>query len=168
MKTIASFGPITIEHTSRRLTQFWQYLPVDPLACRQGFKKTFNWNVQTVPIVPLGPFCIKNRPIVSFSAMYNFCLQELITTIYIGFLGLVISSYVIYLVEKDENKDFRSFADALWWGVVSMFLVYSIICFFFLQWGYFKNALRGFWGFLTPYLIIFSGVKKTNWTILKS
>ena len=62
--------------------------------------------------------------------MYNFCLQELITTIYIGFLGLVISSYVIYLVEKDENKDFRSFADALWWGVVSMFLVYSIICFF--------------------------------------
>lgn len=45
--------------------------------------------------------------------------QELITTIYIGFLGLIFSSFLIYLVEKDENKMFRSFADALWWGLVS-------------------------------------------------
>ncbi|CAB4061655.1 KCNQ5 [Lepeophtheirus salmonis] len=43
--------------------------------------------------------------------------QELITTIYIGFLGLVFSSFVIYIVEKDHNDDFKSFADALWWGV---------------------------------------------------
>ena len=42
------------------------------------------------------------------------------TTIYIGFLGLVFSSFTIYLVEKDENKEFKSFADALWWGVVSL------------------------------------------------
>ena len=54
----------------------------------------------------------------------SFCLyshelfQELITTIYIGFLGLVFSSFIIYLVEKDENPNFKSFADALWWGVV--------------------------------------------------
>ena len=46
--------------------------------------------------------------------------QELITTIYIGFLGLIFSSFLIYLVEKDENKMFRSFADALWWGLVSL------------------------------------------------
>ena len=46
--------------------------------------------------------------------------QELITTIYIGFLGLIFSSFLIYLVEKDENKMFRSFADALWWGLVSV------------------------------------------------
>ena len=45
--------------------------------------------------------------------------QELITTIYIGFLGLIFSSFLIYLAEKDENKMFRSFADALWWGLVS-------------------------------------------------
>jgi hypothetical protein len=31
----------------------------------------------------------------------------------------VFSSFVIYLVEKDDNEQFRSFADALWWGVVS-------------------------------------------------
>ncbi len=46
-------------------------------------------------------------------------LQELITTIYIGFLGLVFSSFLIYLVEKEGNDHFKSFADALWWGVVS-------------------------------------------------
>ena len=46
--------------------------------------------------------------------------QELITTIYIGFLGLIFSSFLIYLAEKDENKMFRSFADALWWGLVSL------------------------------------------------
>ena len=45
--------------------------------------------------------------------------QELITTIYIGFLGLVFSSFIIYLVEKETNDHFKSFADALWWGVVS-------------------------------------------------
>ena len=45
--------------------------------------------------------------------------QELITTIYIGFLGLVFFSFLIYLVEKEENEKIRNFADALWWGVVS-------------------------------------------------
>ncbi|CAN7975927.1 unnamed protein product, partial [Ixodes persulcatus] len=49
--------------------------------------------------------------------------QELITTLYIGFLGLIFSSYFMYLAEKDamgiEGKsDFTSYADALWWGVV--------------------------------------------------
>lgn len=60
--------------------------------------------------------------------------QELITTLYIGFLGLIFSSYFMYLAEKDEfenetridkngqsvpKSDFKSYADALWWGVVS-------------------------------------------------
>ena len=50
--------------------------------------------------------------------------QELITTLYIGFLGLIFSSYFVYLAEKDYiaddgRTDFRSYADALWWGVVS-------------------------------------------------
>nr|CAD7440110.1 unnamed protein product [Timema bartmani] len=56
--------------------------------------------------------------------------QELITTLYIGFLGLIFSSYFVYLAEKDEvgadgNIDFKSYADALWWGVVSYTSQYS-------------------------------------------
>ncbi|KAI9519690.1 Potassium voltage-gated channel sub KQT member 1 [Dissostichus eleginoides] len=51
--------------------------------------------------------------------------QELITTLYIGFLGLIFSSYFVYLAEKDavdeEGKTgFASYADALWWGVVQV------------------------------------------------
>ena len=53
--------------------------------------------------------------------------QELITTLYIGFLGLIFSSYFVYLSEKDAvgpngekiKSDFETYADALWWGVVS-------------------------------------------------
>ncbi|CAB0028872.1 unnamed protein product, partial [Trichogramma brassicae] len=48
--------------------------------------------------------------------------MELITTLYIGFLGLIFSSYFVYLAEKDVvgpqgRTDFASYADALWWGV---------------------------------------------------
>lgn len=41
--------------------------------------------------------------------------QELITTLYIGFLGLIFSSFLVYLAEKDVNRDIRNFGDALWW-----------------------------------------------------
>ncbi|KAK2712263.1 potassium voltage-gated channel subfamily KQT member 1-like [Artemia franciscana] len=58
--------------------------------------------------------------------------QELITTLYIGFLGLIFSSYFVYLAEKDaqmedkchpnvtERSGFNSYADALWWGVITV------------------------------------------------
>ncbi|XP_069106427.1 potassium voltage-gated channel subfamily KQT member 1-like isoform X2 [Argopecten irradians] len=47
--------------------------------------------------------------------------QELVTTLYIGFLGLLFSSFLVYLVEKDaDRRKFRSFADALWWGVITL------------------------------------------------
>ncbi|XP_022689159.1 potassium voltage-gated channel subfamily KQT member 1-like isoform X2 [Varroa jacobsoni] len=47
--------------------------------------------------------------------------QELITTLYIGFLGLIFSSFLVYLAEKDVNKiKFGNFADALWWGVITL------------------------------------------------
>ncbi|XP_073998080.1 KCNQ potassium channel isoform X2 [Rhodnius prolixus] len=52
--------------------------------------------------------------------------QELITTLYIGFLGLIFSSYFVYLAEKDvpgpdgKTGDFSSYADALWWGVITV------------------------------------------------
>ncbi|CAF3373630.1 unnamed protein product [Rotaria socialis] len=74
--------------------------------------------------------------------------QELITTIYIGFLVLIFSSFIMFLVEKDvviETKEtfinnatnllttgsitnlidtdrhkFETFADALWWGIITL------------------------------------------------
>lgn len=46
-------------------------------------------------------------------------LQELVTAWYIGFLVLIFSSFLVYLVEKEYNKDFATYADALWWGTVS-------------------------------------------------
>ncbi|XP_047275033.1 potassium voltage-gated channel subfamily KQT member 5 isoform X1 [Homo sapiens] len=42
--------------------------------------------------------------------------KELITAWYIGFLVLIFSSFLVYLVEKDANKEFSTYADALWWG----------------------------------------------------
>ena len=56
--------------------------------------------------------------------VFTIYFQELITTLYIGFLGLIFSSYFVYLAEKDAVSDdgithFTSYADALWWGVVS-------------------------------------------------
>ncbi|CAH1159401.1 unnamed protein product [Phaedon cochleariae] len=54
--------------------------------------------------------------------------MELITTLYIGFLGLIFSSYFVYLAEKDAVEEeggkntgsFSSYADALWWGVITV------------------------------------------------
>ncbi|XP_023288103.1 potassium voltage-gated channel subfamily KQT member 1 [Orussus abietinus] len=51
--------------------------------------------------------------------------QELITTLYIGFLGLIFSSYFVYLAEKDAvgpggRNDFSTYPDALWWGVITV------------------------------------------------
>nr|XP_042895092.1 potassium voltage-gated channel subfamily KQT member 1 isoform X3 [Parasteatoda tepidariorum] len=55
--------------------------------------------------------------------------QEMFTALYIGFLGLVFSSYFMFLVEKDAIIDnmpstaFATYADALWWGVVTMMTI---------------------------------------------
>ncbi|CAF4468005.1 unnamed protein product, partial [Rotaria sp. Silwood2] len=57
--------------------------------------------------------------------------QELITTLYIGFLALIFCSYLVYIAEKDEKGDelrgvkgndshFETYADALWWGVITI------------------------------------------------
>ncbi|UJR22272.1 hypothetical protein I4U23_025332 [Adineta vaga] len=58
--------------------------------------------------------------------------QELITTLYIGFLALIFCSYLVYIAEKDEkgagdlrgakgnDSHFESYADALWWGVITI------------------------------------------------
>ncbi|KER26988.1 hypothetical protein T265_05894 [Opisthorchis viverrini] len=46
--------------------------------------------------------------------------QELFTTVYIGFLCLIFTSFLIYLVEKNKNEKIQSYADALWWGVITL------------------------------------------------
>ncbi|XP_062843464.1 potassium voltage-gated channel subfamily KQT member 3 [Trichomycterus rosablanca] len=61
--------------------------------------------------------------------------KELITAWYIGFLSLILSSFLVYLVEKDvetmtlsygeettpnPKQDFDTYADALWWGLITL------------------------------------------------
>uniref|UniRef100_A0A670ILB1 Potassium voltage-gated channel subfamily Q member 4 n=1 Tax=Podarcis muralis TaxID=64176 RepID=A0A670ILB1_PODMU len=46
--------------------------------------------------------------------------KELITAWYIGFLVLIFASFLVYLAEKDTNKDFLTYADSLWWGTITL------------------------------------------------
>uniref|UniRef100_UPI00358ECC7A potassium voltage-gated channel subfamily KQT member 5-like n=1 Tax=Myxine glutinosa TaxID=7769 RepID=UPI00358ECC7A len=46
--------------------------------------------------------------------------KELITAWYIGFLALIFSSFLVYLAEKDTNKEFSTFSDALWWALITL------------------------------------------------
>uniref|UniRef100_A0A8C4QQP4 Uncharacterized protein n=1 Tax=Eptatretus burgeri TaxID=7764 RepID=A0A8C4QQP4_EPTBU len=46
--------------------------------------------------------------------------KELLTAWYIGFLVLVFSSFLVYLAEKEKNAEFNTFADALWWGTITL------------------------------------------------
>lgn len=56
----------------------------------------------------------------------DICLQELVTAWYIGFLVLIFSSFLVYLVENKGNEEFATYADALWWGTVSLQNVWSL------------------------------------------
>ncbi|XP_072890594.1 potassium voltage-gated channel subfamily KQT member 4-like [Hemitrygon akajei] len=46
--------------------------------------------------------------------------KELITAWYIGFLILIFSSFLVYLAEKEDNTEFSTYADSLWWGTVTL------------------------------------------------
>ncbi|XP_028844862.1 potassium voltage-gated channel subfamily KQT member 5 isoform X4 [Denticeps clupeoides] len=46
--------------------------------------------------------------------------KELVTAWYIGFLVLIFSSFLVYLVEKEVNNQFATYADALWWGTITL------------------------------------------------
>nr|XP_056702197.1 potassium voltage-gated channel subfamily KQT member 4 isoform X1 [Euleptes europaea] len=46
--------------------------------------------------------------------------KELITAWYIGFLVLIFASFLVYLVEKDSNSEFATYADSLWWGTITL------------------------------------------------
>jgi enoyl reductase-like protein len=56
---------------------------------------------------------------------------ELITTMYMGFIVLIITSYLVYLAERDYIiagvKPFESYADALWFGIVTGMTYHSMI-----------------------------------------
>ena len=45
--------------------------------------------------------------------------QELLTTFYLGFITLIFASFVLYMVEKDSNQDFKNWPSSFWWGIVS-------------------------------------------------
>nr|XP_055075721.1 potassium voltage-gated channel subfamily KQT member 4 isoform X6 [Misgurnus anguillicaudatus] len=46
--------------------------------------------------------------------------KELITAWYIGFLVLIFASFLVYLAEKDNNQEFSTYADSLWWGTITL------------------------------------------------
>ncbi|XP_019944326.1 potassium voltage-gated channel subfamily KQT member 2-like isoform X14 [Paralichthys olivaceus] len=46
--------------------------------------------------------------------------KELITAWYIGFLCLILASFLVYSVEKELNDEFETYADALWWGLITL------------------------------------------------
>ncbi|XP_035798841.1 potassium voltage-gated channel, KQT-like subfamily, member 2a isoform X10 [Amphiprion ocellaris] len=46
--------------------------------------------------------------------------KELITAWYIGFLCLILASFLVYSVEKESNIEFETYADALWWGLITL------------------------------------------------
>ncbi|CAF2491460.1 unnamed protein product [Rotaria sp. Silwood2] len=58
------------------------------------------------------------------SVMYDH-RYELVATLYFCFIFLIVVAYLIWLVEKDVSKSpnedmFHSFADTLWWAIVTM------------------------------------------------
>ena len=61
------------------------------------------------------------------ASVINTHTKELLTAIYLGLLTLIFLSYLIYQIEHqdnvldtDEPQMFDSFADALWWGIVTL------------------------------------------------
>uniref|UniRef100_A0A8C1AP74 Potassium voltage-gated channel subfamily Q member 4 n=2 Tax=Cyprinus carpio TaxID=7962 RepID=A0A8C1AP74_CYPCA len=46
--------------------------------------------------------------------------KELITAWYIGFLILIFASFLVYLAEKEDNQEFSTYADSLWWGTITL------------------------------------------------
>lgn len=45
---------------------------------------------------------------------------ELITGVYIGFIILLTSSYLIFICEKEANQSFRTYSDAVYWSIITM------------------------------------------------
>ena len=45
---------------------------------------------------------------------------ELITSVYIAFILLLLSSYLIFICENSTNPSFRTYSDALYWSIITM------------------------------------------------
>ena len=67
------------------------------------------------------------------ASVINTHTKELLTAIYLGLLTLIFLSYLIYQIEHqdnvldtDEPQMFDSFADALWWGIVTLTTVGTV------------------------------------------
>ena len=45
---------------------------------------------------------------------------ELITSVYIAFIILLLSSYLIFICENKTNPSFHTYSDALYWAVITM------------------------------------------------
>jgi voltage-gated potassium channel len=44
----------------------------------------------------------------------------LITSVYIAFILLLLSSYLIFICENSNNPSFRTYSDALYWSIITM------------------------------------------------
>lgn len=82
--------------------RFFQILRMLRIDRRAGTWKLLGSVVWAHRQVPLLPFKENKEP-----------FQELLTTVYIGFLGLIFSSFLVYLAEKGINDKYQTFADAL-------------------------------------------------------
>ncbi|VDP26431.1 unnamed protein product [Soboliphyme baturini] len=54
--------------------------------------------------------------------------KELLTTMYLALISLIFASYFIFIAEKDAvdssgEVKFRTYADALWWGMVTFYTI---------------------------------------------
>ncbi|XP_061452935.1 potassium voltage-gated channel subfamily KQT member 4 isoform X4 [Rhineura floridana] len=72
--------------------------------------------------------------------------KELITAWYIGFLVLIFASFLVYLAEKDTNKQFLTYADSLWWGTAAWRLYSTDVSRSYLTatWCYYDSILPSF------------------------
>lgn len=80
-----------------------------PSRCRPGLPRALWGQRAGLGVVPAGAREPGRDPL----------FQELVTAWYIGFLCLILASFLVYLAEKGENDHFDTYADALWWGLVS-------------------------------------------------
>jgi hypothetical protein len=50
---------------------------------------------------------------------------ELITSVYIAFILLLLSSYLIFICENSNNPSFRTYSDALYWSIIVIIFLFN-------------------------------------------
>ncbi|KAI3369589.1 hypothetical protein L3Q82_024499 [Scortum barcoo] len=64
--------------------------------------------------------CARLKTLTDYKRKISSSAEELITAWYIGFLCLILASFLVYLAEKEDNEQFETYADALWWGLITL------------------------------------------------